>query len=570
VQIEETTLTGSLVPESGARTQIGSTGQAAPAVSCVRDRTELAAAGDENAMVDHCVAPMKPGRIPTIRSSLVVLVVACVIPALLMASALITYNYQRERARLVRDSIATARAMTSAMDRELAGVQSTLSALATSPSLSSNDFRAFYDQAKEVLPTLIANNIVLIDANGQHQINTLRPYGEALPSSTSPQLRRIFETGSPVTTDLFPGPVIGRPLLAIGVPVRRRNAIVYSLDAGIVPERLSGILTQQRLPPNWIAAIFDSTGTTVSRTHEMNRFLGKKGSPALVKRMSEVAEDSIVVTSLEGIPVLTVFSRSTVSNWTVAIGIPMRDLTAELWHQLWWIVLGLVLLLLSSLGSAWAIGRRISRSIQGLSGPALALGVGEAVTVPLLHLKEADEVGQALVKAAEMLKEAQHRGHHDALTGLANRTMFNDIVDFQLAICARTGTPLVVLYIDLDGFKAVNDTHGHATGDVLLCAVAARLKNGIRSSDLAARLGGDEFAIVVVNTSVEAAATIARKLADSVSMPYPIGQWTIEISASIGVAGYPESGSSSESLLHKADEMMYRAKSGRKPKGTSP
>jgi diguanylate cyclase (GGDEF)-like protein len=516
-------------------------------------------------MLDLHRGRMKSNRIPTIRSRLALLVIACMIPASVMAAVLISQNYQRERARLVRDSIATARALTSAMDRELAGVQSALFALATSPHLSSKNLRAFHGQAKEVLPNLtIANNIVLSDANGQQQVNTLRSFGEALPSGTSLQLRRIFDTGRPVITDLFPGPVIGRPLLAIGVPVRRGNTVVYHLSTGIVPERLSGILTQQRLPPSWIAAIFDSTGTTLSRTHEMNRFLGKKGSPALVKRMGEVAEDSIEVTSLEGIPVLTVFSRSAVSNWTVAIGIPTRDLTSELWHLVWWLVLGLALLLLSSLALAWAIGGRIARSIHGLSGPALALGFGEAVTVPPLYLKEADEVGQALIKASKMLQEAQHRGHHDALTGLANRALFAEIVDHDLAICGRTEAPLAVLYVDLDGFKAVNDTYGHATGDELLRAVAARLKNGIRSSDLAARLGGDEFAIVLVNTGMEAAATVAGKLAESVSMPYPIGQLTISISASIGVAAYPDSGTSSEALLHSADETMYEAKSGRK------
>lgn len=501
---------------------------------------------------------------PTIRSRLVLLVLACLIPASLMAVALITYNFQLERARLVRDSIATARALASAMDRELAGVQSALFALATSPYLASNDLRAFHGQAKEVLTNLIATSVLLIDARGQQQINTLRPFGERLPANASRQVQDMFETGRPVVTDLFSGPVFRRPLVAVGVPVRRGNTIPYVLSTAIVPERLSRILTEQRLPPDWIAAIFDGTGTTVSRTHEMNRFVGKKGNPALVKRMREVAEDSMELTTLEGVPVLTVFSRSAVSNWTVAIGIPMRVVTGQLWRLLWWLVLGLAVLLLGSLALVRTIGGGIARSIRDLSVPALALGSGEAVTVPPLHLKEADEVGQALVKASRMLKEAQHRGHHDALTGLANRALFEQIVDHQLAICGRTGAPLAVLYVDLDGFKAVNDTHGHATGDVLLCAVAARLKGSIRSSDLAARLGGDEFAIVLVNTGMEQAAIVAGKLAGSVSMAYLIGEWSLRISASIGIAGYPDSGTSSQALLHSADATMYKAKSDRK------
>jgi diguanylate cyclase (GGDEF)-like protein len=496
---------------------------------------------------------MKSRRVSTIRSRLAWLVIACVIPAALMAAALISYSYQRERSRLVRDAIATARALTSVLDRELAGVQSALFALATSPNLLSNDFSAFYRQAQEVLPILIANNIVLIGANGRQLVNTLQPFGEPLPAETSPQLRTIIATGRPVITDLFVAPVVGRPLVAIGVPVRQGNAIVYSLTAGIVPERLSRILTDQRLPPGWIAGIVDSTGTVVTRTHEMNRFVGRKATPEFLKRLMEVAEDSLETTTLEGIPVVTVFSRSSLSNWTVVIGMPTRDLTGDLWNSLWWLVLGLVLLLLSSLFLAWAIGRGISRSIYSLCGPAFALGFGEAVTVPPLDLKEADEVGRALVKASQMLKEAQHREHHDALTGLANRVLFDQIVDHQLSVCARTGNPLAVLYLDLDGFKAVNDTHGHATGDELLRAVAARLKHSIRSSDLAARLGG-----------MEAAATAAGKLADGVSLLYQIGQLTIQISASIGIAGYPDSGISSEALLRSADEMMYKAKSARK------
>jgi hypothetical protein len=184
---------------------------------------------------------MKSRRVPTIRSRLALLVIACVIPATLMAALLISYNYQRERSRQLRDSMATARALMSALDRELAGVQSALFALATSPDLSSNELSAFYDQAKDVLPVLIANNIVLIDANGQQLINTFRPFGTVLPSATPRQLQRIFETGLPVITGLFDGPVVGEPVLATGVPVRRGNRIIYSLNAGISPKRLSGI-----------------------------------------------------------------------------------------------------------------------------------------------------------------------------------------------------------------------------------------------------------------------------------------------------------------------------------------
>lgn len=508
---------------------------------------------------------MNTNRIPTIRSRLALLVIACVVPASLMAVLLISYGYQRERDRLVRDSIATARAMVQAIDRELTSIRLAAEVLSSSPHLESGNTAAFYGQAQRVMRRQVGDNAVLSDAAGQQLINTIRPLGEQLPRHGNPeQLRKVFETGRPVVSDVYVGGVLRRPLMSIDVPVFRDGKVVYDLSIGILPDRFLRILSDQRLPPQWISAVFDSTGTIVARTHEMERFVGKKGAPMLVNRMGEISEGSLETTSVEGIPVLSVFSRSAVSSWTVAIGIPTRDLTNELWQSLWWFIPGVAILLVSSLGVAWAIGGRISRSIHGLTEPALALGAGQTVTVPSFHLKEADEVGQALMKASRMLQEAQHRAHHDVVTGLANRALFNEIVDQQVAICHRTGAELAVLYIDLDDFKAVNDAYGHATGDGILCEVAARLRHRIRGSDVAARIGGDEFAIVLVDTGMEAAAMLAGELVDSFLMPYRIGPLTIEISASVGVAGYPHSGTSSEALLHSADEAMYRAKAAGK------
>src|SRR6185295_15218107 len=265
-------MTGILVPAPAGRNSFGSPREAFRENrlrdrTCVAGRTDGRAAGQDHGMLPFSREPMTPSRAHTIRSRLALLVIACVIPASLMAGALISYNYRIERERLVRDSIATARALASAMDRELVGVQSALYALSTSPHLSSGDLRDFYGQAKEVLPNLIASNIVLVDPSGQQWVNTLRSFGESLPSDSKNQLQRIIETGRPVITDLFIGGATGNPALAIGVPVVRNNAVIYSLNAGVIPERLSAILTQQRLPADWIAVIIDSTGTVVARTH---------------------------------------------------------------------------------------------------------------------------------------------------------------------------------------------------------------------------------------------------------------------------------------------------------------
>src|SRR5207342_1641274 len=103
--------------------------------------------------------------------------------------------------------------------------------------------------------------------------------GSKPPAAVDAGLRRVFETGRPVTTDMFLAPISGKPLIAIGVPVFRGDTVAYVLGAGILPGQLSGLLTQQHLPEDWIAVIFDSAGTIVARTHQIERFLGKKGAP---------------------------------------------------------------------------------------------------------------------------------------------------------------------------------------------------------------------------------------------------------------------------------------------------
>ena len=508
---------------------------------------------------------MMAKRIPTIRSRLTLLVVACIIPAWLMAVALLSYNYHQDRARLVQESMATARAIMSAVDREFSGMQAALLALATSPHLAADDLAAFYKQAQQALKTLGADNIVLLDRTGQQRLNTLRPFGSRLPSNTNPAVRKVFTTGAPVTADLYLGPVRKEFVLVVAVPVYRGDQVAYALAAAIWPERLSGLLAQQRLAESGMgAAILDSSGTIVARSHQSEVYVGAEAAPTLVARTREVAEDALEIETLEGLPVLSVFSRSAISNWTVAIALPLWSLATQVKHTLWWLLAGTAILLLGSLALAWAIGGTISASVRELTAPALALGSGEAVTVRALPLEETDAVGKALTRASRMLTAAQHRANHDELTGLANRALFDAMLAHQLALCRRNATNFALFYIDLDEFKPVNDRHGHAAGDEVLRAVAARLKQGLRESDVVARLGGDEFAVILAQGGMEAAQQVAAKLIDSLCIPYSIGPVTIELSASIGIAAYPDSGTTSEALSLRADEAMYKAKAAGK------
>jgi diguanylate cyclase (GGDEF)-like protein len=163
----------------------------------------------------------------------------------------------------------------------------------------------------------------------------------------------------------------------------------------------------------------------------------------------------------------------------------------------------------------------------------------------------------ARTAAEEMLGVA---ASHDQLTGLINRHAFGIRHDTALAEARRDNSQVAVLCLDLDRFKAVNDTLGHAAGDQLLVLVAQRMGGAVRSTDVVARLGGDEFAIIAARTNLTEAQELARRLLDAIRLPYAVGGGTVRIGISIGVAMFPADAGTAEQLLRNADTALYKAK----------
>ena len=165
---------------------------------------------------------------------------------------------------------------------------------------------------------------------------------------------------------------------------------------------------------------------------------------------------------------------------------------------------------------------------------------------------------------AAYTESLEHRALHDALTGLANRTLFEGHVDQALALAHRAGETRAVLIMDLDGFKRVNDTLGHDRGDRLLQQVAARLVSVLREPDMIARLGGDEFAILPADAAdLAAAAAVALKIQQTCQPAFAVDGQSVRVSASIGIALFPEHGSSTGELLRRADAAMWECRRNR-------
>jgi diguanylate cyclase (GGDEF)-like protein len=176
---------------------------------------------------------------------------------------------------------------------------------------------------------------------------------------------------------------------------------------------------------------------------------------------------------------------------------------------------------------------------------------------------ENGQLEQSLAELSRLKEELRYQAFHDPLTGLANRVMFAERVDASLATSA--GEDVVVLFLDLDDFKVVNDTLGHAAGDRLLAAVAERIKGCVRGRDLAARLGGDEFAILLVEQpDLERALTVGGRIIDALTMPFPIAGTEVVVGGSIGVAAGRGGTPGADELLRNADVAMYTAKAAGK------
>ena len=176
---------------------------------------------------------------------------------------------------------------------------------------------------------------------------------------------------------------------------------------------------------------------------------------------------------------------------------------------------------------------------------------------------ENGQLEQSLAELSRLKEQLRHQAYHDPLTGLANRTLFGQQVDERLS-APRTDTLPVVLFLDLDDFKAVNDTLGHGAGDRLLVAVAERLRACVSMDDIPARLGGDEFAILLEDdVSLEHALGVAHRIVDALRVSFPIQGQEITIGASIGIAAARDGIVRADDLLRNADVAMYSAKRGR-------
>jgi PAS domain S-box-containing protein len=420
---------------------------------------------------------------------LALLATATMLPLVGLALWLVHHAYTQDRDMAVGRTLETARALSLAVDRELLGAVSAAEALATSPSLDGRDFAAFRRQAEELLrSTPRFGGVVLSDSAGRQLVNTFVPEGTALPVRNSLDvMQRVWESGRPVVSDLFRGAATGRHFVAVDVPVLRGGRVVYDLSLTIPLDSFGALLAEQGLPEGWTASIVDSKAAIVAKRPHSDRLVGTRATAALAAGHAATREGTLDMTTREGVPVLTAFSRSSIAGWSVSIGIPRSELEAPARRALLVsasVVLGV---LLAALLTGHALADRIARPVHALARLARGEAGGAGAEGPERGSLGKGDPGKGglgagrlriaeIERAADALVEAEREGR-EAVSALERR-------ERQLR-AITDALPVLISEVDAEGRyafvnRAYEEWFAHAA-------------DGIRGRSVAEFLGPEAF-----------------------------------------------------------------------------
>jgi diguanylate cyclase (GGDEF)-like protein len=468
-------------------------------------------------------------------------------------------------------------AMANAVEQRLAGAAGYLTALANSDAALGNDLPALYEHARRLMPmNPDVTAITLIGPKGEQIFNTLMPLGTALPLTGAPEAaRRVFDTGRPVVSGPFTGTVSDAQVTSLGVPVVINGRVVYCLRMVIRVAVFNELLRAQGLSAEWTASIVDSAGIYVARTRSPELMVGKRAPPSLLAAIRKGDVEVFDTFLGEGVSVKGTFTPLTSWGWTVAAAVPTDALNAPLRHSLVMVALGGAFLLTLGIAAAFGLSAHLVRQVARVGAASAAVGRGEHPVLPPTLVREFDELGQVLglvnerehqqsaaladaVVAHQQVSAELSMARCDHLTGLPGRALILELMEAMRAnAAAQGGRQLALLFIDLDGFKQVNDLLGHDRGDEVLRQTARILRDIIRDADAAGRLGGDEFVVCVTAPAEATRATAAGIAARIVQQVGAIGGG---IGCSIGISIWPGICPDIACVLKRADEAMYEAK----------
>jgi PAS domain S-box-containing protein len=341
----------------------------------------------------------------SVRGRLAFLVAAIAVPAILLVGLLVFQAYRNERQTVGQHLIATARAIASLVDRQIGQSEALLKGLAASRDLVRGDMAAFHEHATSVVRGT-DQWIVLTDANGQQLVNTRVPFGSsAAHNPADAEHIAAVEGGRTYVSNVVWRDEVQQFTVYVVVPVIEAGRLKYALRLAMPAMGFANTLHAERFSPGTVVTIMDRTGTIVMRDPHGDRYVGRKAMPDIVEASTIRGEGSHQSVTLEGKPVLAVYSRASVSGWGVAMGVAVADLYASAKRLLWpGLATSAVLLLTAILMAAW-IGRSLVRGIETLAADTEKMGRGMVPPVRESGLAETDFVSEVMRKSATQLKQ---------------------------------------------------------------------------------------------------------------------------------------------------------------------
>ncbi|ERF84405.1 MAG: tryptophan-rich sensory protein [Bradyrhizobium sp. DFCI-1] len=299
----------------------------------------------------------------TLPVRLALLVAGTMLPLIVFAVGIVFHNYQRDRQAATQRVLETARSIRLLLDAEMQRMTGGLQVLALTNSLRNSDFGSFRRVAVGFLDQYGKDGVVLVaDRSGRQAFSSLTPDTADLPPRNNLEIvEKVFATRQPQYSNLFFGQVKQRLIITVEVPVIRDGEVLYDISFSPPIEIFQAIIEKQRLNQDWTISIFDGNGVNLARVPNPEATIGQRAAPSLFAEMFRRDEATLPTVSLEGVPLITGFTRSRVTGWTVAAGITENSLVGPLWRTLAITsVIGGVLLLVG-LGFAVRMATTIAR-----------------------------------------------------------------------------------------------------------------------------------------------------------------------------------------------------------------
>ncbi len=513
-----------------------------------------------------------------LRVSIVTRIFALMALTLLMVASGVLFSglqlRQNRLEELRHDTKQLARIAELDMVRILEGAHQLLATLAKLPMDKGWDARACAVVAATANSDFEYDHIVTVDSNGARECassgNDVVRTGTLMPDREL--FDRIVATAGFSIGAYGICKVSGNEVLRVGYPiVDDTGAVVGAVYAGINLTWLNTAIDQWNLGAKTAIYITDRNGIQIARQPD-SRGVGQPISANLKPFLSAAESGTVEVTDSSG--AVNLFGYIPVGagpsdGIAVFVGRDKRQIISDINQSIWLnVAAALAGLVLSVILTLFYLRRFLARPFQNLLTVAgrwqkgdLSARAGSGSGSPEFDRLAAAFDGMAAEVSSRKLK-ISWMARHDVLTGLANRTVFAEALQREIARAHRDGTNFAVLYLDLDHFKDINDTLGHPIGDLLLQSVAERLRANVRETDTVSRFGGDEFALIATELKQPGdAAILAEKVLAIMSEPVSLRDMEVRSGATIGIAVYGPESADAETLLSHADIALYRAKS---------